>query len=89
MKKQLENRLKELKAEFENGQKKLADLESEAVNVRNTVLRISGAIQVIEEELAKAEEQAGSEGKKPDDTNSSPKTKTIEKDVAFPEAAKK
>jgi len=52
MKKQLEKRLKELKTEFESGQKLLADLESRAANLRNTLLRISGAIQVLEEELA-------------------------------------
>lgn len=55
MKKQLETRLKELKTEFENGQNKLAELDSQAANLRNTLLRISGAIQVIEEELAKTE----------------------------------
>lgn len=53
MKAQLEQRLKELKAEFESGQKVLADLETRQANMNNTLLRISGAIQVIEEELAK------------------------------------
>lgn len=53
MRQQLENRLKELRAEFESGQKALADLEVKQMNLRNTLLRISGAIQVLEEELAK------------------------------------
>ena len=53
MKEQLEKRLKELKTEFESGQKLLADLESRAANLRNMLIRISGAIQVLEEELAK------------------------------------
>lgn len=53
MKQQLENRLKDLRAEFESGQKALADLEVKQMNLRNTLLRISGAIQVLEEELAK------------------------------------
>jgi predicted nuclease with TOPRIM domain len=53
MKEQLEKRLKELKAEFESGQKMLADLEAKQANLKTTLLRISGAIQVIEEELAK------------------------------------
>lgn len=44
----------ELKAEFEKGQKQLQDLEAQATTMRQTLLRISGAIQVIEEELAKA-----------------------------------
>ena len=45
MKEQLERRLKELKAEFESGQKALADLEARQANMENTLRRISGAIQ--------------------------------------------
>ena len=52
MQEQLTNRLKELKAEFEAGQKKLAEIEGQANDLRTTMLRISGAIQVLEEELA-------------------------------------
>ena len=51
MREQLEKRLKELKAEFESGQRKLADLEAQANSLRNMLLRISGAIQVLDEEL--------------------------------------
>lgn len=58
MKQQLEQRLKELKAEFESGQKMLTDLEAKQANMRNTLLRISGAIQVLEEELAKENQLA-------------------------------
>jgi chromosome segregation ATPase len=54
MQEQLTNRLKELKTEFEAGQKKLAEIEGQATDLRATMLRISGAIQVLEEELAKA-----------------------------------
>ena len=50
---QLEQRLKELKAEFESGQKVLADLQAREANTRNTLSRISGAIQELEKELAK------------------------------------
>jgi uncharacterized coiled-coil protein SlyX len=53
MKEQLEQRLKELKAEFESGHKALAELENRQADLRNTLLRISGAIQVLEEELGK------------------------------------
>ncbi|MFN6471887.1 MAG: hypothetical protein RMY36_019735 [Nostoc sp. SerVER01] len=53
MKQQLEQRLAELKSEFASGQKVLADLESKQVSVRETLLRIQGAIQVLEEELIK------------------------------------
>jgi len=54
MKEQLEQRLKELRAEFEAGQKMLAEVESKRAELRNTLTRISGAVQVLEEELAKA-----------------------------------
>jgi hypothetical protein len=47
----LQQRLQELRAEFEIGQKKLTELESQQANLRNTLLRISGAIQVLEELL--------------------------------------
>lgn len=49
MKEHLEIRLRELKAEFESGQKVLADLDARRDNLRETMLRISGAIQVLEE----------------------------------------
>ncbi len=52
MKEQLEKRLADLKAEFESGQKMLADLEKKRAELETTMLRISGAIQVIEELLA-------------------------------------
>lgn len=57
MKKQIKERLEQLKAEYESGQKMLADLETQESNLRTTMLRISGAIQVLEELLAKAEEE--------------------------------
>jgi hypothetical protein len=54
MQAQLQQRLQELKAEYEAGQKMLAELEARQTNLQHTLLRISGAIQVLEEELAKA-----------------------------------
>lgn len=54
MQKQLESRLAELRAEFEKGQQRLQELEAEATNLRDTLLRISGAMQVLQEELEKA-----------------------------------
>ncbi|MDZ8263319.1 hypothetical protein [Nostoc sp. ChiQUE01b] len=56
MKKQLEQRLKSLKTEFESGKQAMQELETKQANLRDTLLRISGAIQVLEEELAEAEE---------------------------------
>lgn len=55
MREKLENRLTALKAEFEAGQNMLAQLENKELNLRNTLIRISGAIQVLEEELNKAD----------------------------------
>lgn len=59
MKEQLEQRLLELKAEFESGQKMLAELEARQANLRDSLLRISGAIQVLEEELGNYNEDNG------------------------------
>jgi hypothetical protein len=52
MQDQLEARLVELRKEFETGQNKLQELAHQEQLVRETLLRISGAIQVIEEVLA-------------------------------------
>jgi DNA transposition AAA+ family ATPase len=51
MKDQLENRLSDLKKEFEEGQRMLSELDSRRDTLRQTMLRISGAIQVLEEIL--------------------------------------
>lgn len=52
MKDQLERRLEVLKREFEAGQEKLRDLVRQEAALRETMLRISGAMQVLEELLA-------------------------------------
>jgi len=49
---QLAQRLDELKVEYETGQKMLAELEAKQANLHQTLLRISGAIQVLEEILS-------------------------------------
>lgn len=51
METRLRQRLEELRAEYEKGKKTVEDLEGQAANVRATLLRISGAIQVLQEEL--------------------------------------
>lgn len=51
MQERLEKRLQELKTEFGKGQQTLEELETQAAAVRQTLLRISGAIQVLKEEL--------------------------------------
>jgi predicted nuclease with TOPRIM domain len=52
---QLQNRLNELKKEFETGQARLRELETQQAFLRETLLRISGAIQVLEELLTEAQ----------------------------------
>jgi hypothetical protein len=49
---QLEQRLQALKSEHDSGQKMLADLVTRQTALRETLLRIGGAIQVLEEELS-------------------------------------
>jgi predicted nuclease with TOPRIM domain len=51
MRAQLEERLTALKAEFKTGQDMLAEVEAKEANLRITLTRISGAIQVLEELL--------------------------------------
>jgi prefoldin subunit 5 len=52
MREQLTKRLEELKREAEMGQRALAETEARQANLRQTLLRISGAIQVLEEMLS-------------------------------------
>ncbi len=66
MREQLEQRLKELKTEFESGQQMLAELEAKQANLRESLLRISGAIQVLEEELAKGDGSTGNDVEPPE-----------------------
>ena len=54
MQQQIQSRLEVLKSEFETGQAKLRDLEIQQSRLRETLLRISGAIQVLEEMLQPA-----------------------------------
>ena len=52
MNEQVQARLQELREEYARGQATLEDLDRQTSNVRATMLRISGAIQVLEELLA-------------------------------------
>ncbi|NER81020.1 MAG: hypothetical protein F6K42_15920 [Leptolyngbya sp. SIO1D8] len=71
MKEQLQQRLQELKSEYASGQKVLADLEAKQANIQSTLLRIQGAIQVLEEELDKTEAEK-TPNTSPTDFNSDP-----------------
>jgi len=48
----LEQRLKALRQELDTGRKMLADLDARRLELQQTTLRITGAIQVLEELLA-------------------------------------
>ena len=51
MKEQMEQRLAQLRSEFEAGQAVMADLEARQANLRGSLFRVSGAIQVLQELL--------------------------------------
>jgi chromosome segregation ATPase len=55
MQEQLRQRLSDLRDEFAKGKARMDALEAEAGELRHTLLRISGAIQVLQEELDKAD----------------------------------
>jgi len=52
---QLKDRLEALQKEFEIGQARLKELEKEEAYIRETMLRISGAIQILKEILEEAQ----------------------------------
>lgn len=52
MRERITQRIAELKKEFEAGQARLSAIDREAAQLRETMLRIAGAIQVLEETLA-------------------------------------
>ncbi len=51
MREQIQARLVALKHEFDSGQSQLQELERQQTRLRETLLRISGAIQVLDELL--------------------------------------
>jgi chromosome segregation ATPase len=55
MKDLLEQRLNTLKSEHEAGQKMLAELDAKRAQLTTTLLRIEGAMQVLQEVLAQAQ----------------------------------
>jgi len=59
LRQRLEQRLKVLEAEFETGRKALADLEARQASLRDTMLRLAGAVTVLKEEL----DVAGGDGR--------------------------
>lgn len=61
MRERLLERLEKLKTEFERGKARLAEVEQEEARLRETMLRIAGAIQVLTEELELGKPPSGGE----------------------------
>jgi len=64
MKEQIADRLKTLQAEYEAGQKMLAELDARRSTLTTTLLRIEGAIQVLKE-MSDEVDPAGPNGSNP------------------------
>ena len=62
MRNKVQERLRELRNELESGRTLLDEMETKKANLQSTLLRISGAIQVLEELLAS--ESGGDEREK-------------------------
>ncbi len=67
MEEQLLDRLEQLKEDFATGQRMLVDYQHQELKLRETLLRISGAIQLIEEELGKTAK--GNKGEESENAN--------------------
>jgi hypothetical protein len=78
MQEQLAARLQTLRQELETGQKMLADLDARRLELQQTILRIGGAIQVLEELLAAA--QSAANGAAPAETTA-PTNALVEADA--------
>ena len=65
MKEQLEARLAELQRDFDLGERQLRDVEAQQAQLRDTLLRISGAIQVLRELLGTREGEPGPDPAQP------------------------
>jgi hypothetical protein len=86
MTEQARTRLAELQREYEVGQRRLQELVAQEVSIRETLLRISGAIQVLQEltgesvssgtgaAVPPAAESAGASGPAQDSGNPAPGT---------------
>lgn len=54
----LEERLSQLKSQYSSGQKELENLQHKESDLQVTLLRISGGIQVLEEEITKIQQSS-------------------------------
>ena len=67
MQEQLKNRVTELETEYRAGQEMLAELDAKRADLHQTLLRISGAVQVLKELLGPDRDSAvnGAESTQP------------------------
>ena len=61
MREQLQERVASLQGDFDRGNERLKQLEDEADKLRETLLRIAGAVQVLTEELERTEDAGDGE----------------------------
>lgn len=73
MKEKILERLKALKREYSLGKKAIGDLEAKQYNLKETLLRISGAIQVLEELLAEPDQSGAAKTSTAQESNQSDK----------------
>ena len=66
MRERLLKRMEELKAELESGQRMLAEIAARRESLQCTLLRIGGAIQVLEEECARDQAEGEDANSKPE-----------------------
>jgi hypothetical protein len=64
MREQIQARLEELKKQLETGQAELQKVEMQRTYLHETVLRISGAVQVLEELLGEGDRAGAAPGQK-------------------------
>jgi hypothetical protein len=69
----IEARLRDLRSEYERGQTHLRLLEAQLTSVRETLIRISGAITVLEEFLTSPSSSITNEGQRPAESSADDK----------------
>lgn len=80
MREQVQMRLEVLKKELETGQAELEKVERQRTYLHETLLRISGAVQALEEVLAEGQ-STGQDGAGPGETLQYAPSKTDEADI--------
>lgn len=58
----LEERLTQLRSQYDTGRKQLEQLQQKQNEIQVTLLKISGAVQVLEEEIQKSQSQQQEQG---------------------------